>query len=284
MAANFDVKSVKSDVHAFFPHEITVPAHLNGRTQLPDIDWLVLSIVEHGQLQNCVIRKDGDKPTLGVGFSRWRAISQINEMVKDAKKRAAWLELHPKIAPTDFPVVALRLKCEFKKWNELEMFIANINENYARNPTTTLDDAHNCAQLKKWDMSDDDIAAVYPGKSASWVKKQLEIASADPKVLKAVADGRIRLNAVSAIAKLSAEQQREAVAGEGKIKPAKKANPAPSKGELKLIASAEDTPDEIKSLIQWILGLAPRAQVRETFDWIPERKPTKAKAVKSAKG
>ncbi len=237
MAAKFDVDSKKSDLHSFYPQDVNIKAQLNGRTELPDIDWLVCSILEQGQLQACVIRKDGDKPTLGLGFSRWRAVSFINELVADEKKRDKWVKAHTELegetiirAAPFIPAEPLRLRCEFKQWSEMEMFIANIHENQARNPTTNLDDAYNCQRLEKWGKSQAEIAAIYR-KSTTWVKDRLQIVSAEPEVLKAVKDHRLKLTAVKAIAKLTADQQRNKVKGEGPVKIERRPNEA--KVELK---------------------------------------------------
>ncbi len=224
MAAKFDVESKKSDLHSFFPQDIDVKAALNGRSDLPDIDWLVVSILTQGQLQNAIVRKDGDKPSLGLGFSRWRAVSFINELVASKTKRAAWIEAHTvkddtgniiEAAPS-IPSEPLRLRCEFKQWSELEMFLANISENLIRNPPTDLDNASNVARLDKWGVDHATIAKTYR-RSVPWVKKCLSIASVEPEVKKAVKDGRVKIGAVAAIAKLSADMQREKVKGEGKV-------------------------------------------------------------------
>lgn len=217
MAAKFEVESKKSDVHSFFPEDIDVKAHLNGRTELPDIDGLTCSILTHGQLQNVVIRKDGLKPSLGLGFSRWRAVSHINELVKNKAKQTEWLEAHQGYV---IPSEPIRLRCEFKQWNEQEMFLANIAENLHRNPTTDMDAANNVAQLDKWGIDHAKIAATFK-RPESWVKKCLKIASVEPEVKQAVKDGRVKLSAMFAIAKLSADQQRAKVEGDGPIEEVK---------------------------------------------------------------
>ncbi len=226
MAAKFDVEATKSDMFSFLPEDIDIKAHLNGRTELPDIDWLVASILQNGQLQNCIVRKDGsDKPCLGLGFSRWRAVSLINELIASETKAAKWLKDHPGIA---LPPSPLKLKCVFLKMSEKDAFIANINENLARNPTNETDHVNNVKMLDKWEVSHEQIAGIYR-RSVSWVKKCLKIASCEPEVQKAIKDGRLKLSAAAAIAKLSSEQQREKVSGEGPVERVKdeKAKPTP---------------------------------------------------------
>lgn len=65
-------------IFKFPADEIKVDAQLNGRQILPDIEWLVKDIAEHWQLEPGIVRKDGDRPALVAGFSRWRAIIEIN--------------------------------------------------------------------------------------------------------------------------------------------------------------------------------------------------------------
>ncbi len=271
MAAKFEVDTTKSDLHAFFPDEIVIKPSLNGRMELPDIDWLIVLILRQGQLQNCLVRRESGKPVLGVGFSRWRAVSTINKMLADGKARKEFCErngISDVLGGEYFPDGPMRLKCMFKEWSEQQMFLANIAENKGRNQTTLLDDAHNCARLEKWGKSVDEIAAVYKCSNA-WVKKCLKIASAEPEVFKAFHDGKIKENAVAAIAKLSAEQQRDAA--EKGIVPKKAKSPAPSKGELKSWLEKPEVPDSFKSLLKFFLGLAPRSEAQAEFDWIPNK-------------
>jgi len=47
---------------SLLPEEIEVDPHLNGRYELPDIGWIVDSILIHGQLQPIAIRKTAGKP------------------------------------------------------------------------------------------------------------------------------------------------------------------------------------------------------------------------------
>lgn len=245
MAAKFEVEATKSDMFSFLPQDIDIKAHLNGRSELPDIDWLIVSILQNGQLQNAIVRKDGsDRPCLACGFSRWRAISQINELVKDESKASKWLKDHEGIA---LPIEPMKLRCSFVKMNERDAFIANINENLARNATTELDNINNVKMLDKWEMDHKAIAAIYR-KPESWVKKALKIASAEPEVLEACKEGRIKLNAVAAIAKLSSDLQREKVKGEGPIEVPKKESGKPSAKEFKLMLSefSESIPDTDK--------------------------------------
>ena len=79
MAVEFDVKGTRTSEYLFAPEQLEIDPSLNGRHELPDIQWIVESILTHGQLQPVTIRRSGGKPVLVAGFSRWRAVSQINK-------------------------------------------------------------------------------------------------------------------------------------------------------------------------------------------------------------
>ena len=244
MSAKFDCETKKGETFSFWPEDIVIKPHLNGRVDSPDIEGLVADILQHGQLQNCIIRKEGDKPVLGAGFNRWRAISTIN---KEKRKLEG------------MPHVPMKLKCVYDQCSELDLFLKNISENEKRTQTTDLDKAHNCKLLTQWEVPVERIAAIY-GRPEAWVKKMLKIASCEPEVLKAVSSGRLKLTAAAAIAKLSSEQQREKVKGEGKIKAEKptKAAKSPEKDDLRarLVELSTDgaVPLEFGLFLKAILG------------------------------
>jgi len=189
---------------SLLPEEIEVDPHLNGRYELPDIGWIVDSILIHGQLQPIAIRKTAGKPVLVAGFSRWRAVSKINAD-----------HLTPK---------PLRLRCSYTQKTEKEAFLANIEENRVRNATTPIDDAHNIQRLINiYQMSLEEIKDAYRAQSGAWVKTRLELIQATPAVEKAIRSGKIKGPAARAVAKLSREHQdRLAKVAEekGKITPA----------------------------------------------------------------
>lgn len=214
-----------------FPEEIEIRPEMNGRQDKPDIEWLITSILEHGQLQPCGIWDDGGQAVLSFGFSRWRAISEINKR---------------KLAPNK-----LQIKCVYVNCNEKGAFIRNISENRMRNETTPIDDAHNIRHLADaWQMPEAEIARIYFPTAATedelkravkWIHARLELIKLTPESEKAMKDGRLTETAAAAIAKLSAAQQRAALSSkEGKItakdiKGLKSSKPRAAKvdGELK---------------------------------------------------
>jgi ParB-like chromosome segregation protein Spo0J len=208
MAVSFAAEHSRTSEYRFLPEKITIKSDLNGRHDLPDIEWLKKDIQERGQVQPVTIRKDGDRAVLVAGFSRWRAVSELNKGRKEADK--------------------IQLRCTYVLCSEAEAFMANIAENRFRNSTTELDDAHNIKRLlNNYSMTEEQIAAVYfptadtqqeQKEALKWVRGRLKLVALAPEAEKALKEGRLKLPAAKAIAKLSEEQQRAAVKGEGKVK------------------------------------------------------------------
>ena len=203
MAVEFDVKGTRTSEYLFAPEQLEIDPSLNGRHELPDIQWIVESILTHGQLQPVTIRRSGGKPVLVAGFSRWRAISEIN------KKKLA-----------EKP---LALRCSYTQLTEKQAFLANIEENRVRNATTPMDDAYNLQRLiNVYQMTPAEAADAYRA-SMSWVKGRLALIEATPEVEKQIRAGKIRGPAAKAVAKLTKEHQTKlakVAAEKGKVTPA----------------------------------------------------------------
>jgi hypothetical protein len=223
MPASFNVEMKRDAIYKCMPENIEVRPELNGRQDKPDIEWLISDILKHGQLQPVGIWSDAGTPVLSYGFSRWRAISEIN-------KRG--------LTPQPFEI-----KCTFLKTNEQGAFVRNISENRMRNETTPIDDAHNIQRLFTWMMTPEQVANVYfpmaatveeVKKAVKWVNDRVELIKLTPEAEQAVISGRLNETAAQAISKLSAAQQRKALAKEGKIT-AKEIKPAKPK-KLKIDA------------------------------------------------
>jgi ParB/RepB/Spo0J family partition protein len=207
MAVQFAVKHSRTAEYRLLPEDISIKPEMNGRHEKPEIDWLITDILANGQHTAVIIRNDGGQALLVAGFSRWRAISEINKR---------------KLAP-----VPLQVRCTYLQCNEAEAFLVNISENRFRNPTTPLDDAHNIKRLLKvYAMTDDQVAGVYfpTAKTESelktarkFVKDRIALISLSPEATEAVRSGRVKENAATAISKLSQDQQREVLKKEGTI-------------------------------------------------------------------
>jgi ParB family chromosome partitioning protein len=203
MAVEFEVKGSRTSEYRFLPEQLDVQPEMNGRHDLPDIQWIVDSIIKHGQLQPVTIRRTAGRPVLVAGFSRWRAVSKIN---KD--------KLLPK---------PLELRCSYTQLTEKQAFLANIEENRVRNATTPMDDAYNLQRLiNVYQMTEQEAADSYRA-SVAWVKGRLALIEATPEVEKEIRKGTIKGPAAKAVAKLSKEHQTNLakVASEkGKLTPA----------------------------------------------------------------
>lgn len=243
MAIDFTVPHTRTGEYRLLPENITTRSELNGRFETPDIEWLINDMLAHGQHTPVVIRNEGGLAVLVAGFSRWRAVSEIN-------KRG----LTPK---------PMQLRCTAVKCNEVEAFLLNISENRFRNPTTPLDDAHNMKRLLKWGYTEDQIAEVYfpTAKSAkelaearAFVKERVTLIGLAPEAEAAVREGRVTAPAAKAIAKLNAEQQRAAVAKEGTIErsdvvPAKPKVPKPPPKDAELLRRLGVMLDDIEGML-----------------------------------
>ena len=233
MAVEFEVKGTRTSEYLFLPEQLDVDPAMNGRHDLPDIGWIVDSILRHGQLQPVTIRRTAGKPVLVAGFSRWRAISQINKD-KLAEK-------------------AISLRCSYTQLTEKQAFLANIEENRVRNATTPMDDAYNLQRLVNvYQMTEQECADSYRA-SVSWVKSRLALIEATPEVEKQIRKGTIKGPAAKAVAKLSKEHQRKLakVAEEkGKVtmadvKAETGEKPAPKRAKVDPIIEAADSMADI---------------------------------------
>jgi ParB-like chromosome segregation protein Spo0J len=198
MAVDWQVQATRTDALRFNASDIKLKPELNGRHDLPDIEPLIADIVANGQLVPCLVRNDGGTPILIDGHSRWRAIVEINKR---------------KLAP-----VPMKVSCILFKGSEKEAFLVGISCNKARNSTTPTDDGHNIARLERYGMSMQEIAAFYQ-EEESWCKKRLALVSLTEASRKAVKEGKVKPSAVTALAKLSEDQQREKVKAASVEKP-----------------------------------------------------------------
>lgn len=207
MPAKFDVKMTRDALYKCFPEEIEARADLNGRQEKPNIEWLIADILRHGQLEPVLIWNDGGSAVLAAGFSRWRAISEINKRKLTQNK--------------------LQIKCVYINCNEQSAFIRNLSENRMRNPTTPIDDAHNIQKLFDWTMDEKQVAQIYFPIAATddevkdaikWIRERVNLIRLTPEAERAMRDGRLNETAAQAISKLSGAQQKELIKNnDGKI-------------------------------------------------------------------
>ena len=132
MAVRFDLDIKRGDVLKVWPEDLIVDQTKNGRFIQPDITALRQDIKDNGQRDPVSVRPvvlhGGERGLeLVKGYSRWRSITDINKHCKPEERR--------------------RILCLLIDTNEEGAFTDNIRDNYFRNQTTIIDDAHNVQRL-----------------------------------------------------------------------------------------------------------------------------------------
>lgn len=279
MAVQFAAKHSRTSEYRFLPEDITINADLNGRHEKPDIEWLITDILRVGQSTPVVIRNDGGKAVLVAGFSRWRAVSEINKRGLSAM-------------PT-------QLRCTYVQCTESEAFLINISENRFRNQTTPLDDAHNIKRLLNvYGLTEEQVGAIYFPTAKTeqelkfarkFVRDRVGLISLSPEAADAVRSGRVKESAATAIAKLSQDQQRKVLnSKEGSIErkdvvPAKprQAKPTPQVDrELmrRVTLALEDVAGVLGDDNENEYIEVDRRHLRDLWDYVQEMKKAKAAA------
>jgi ParB/RepB/Spo0J family partition protein len=278
MAVQFAVEHKRTSEYRFYPEDVTIKPDLNGRHEKPEIEWLITDILAHGQHTPVVIRNDGGAAVLVAGFSRWRAISEIN-------KRG--------LAP-----VKLQVRCTYVQCSEGEAFLINISENRFRNPATPLDDAHNIKRLLNvYQMTDEQVAGVYFPTAKTeieikaarkFVKDRIALISLSAEAEDAVRSGRVKESAAVAIAKLSQAQQHEVLKKEGTIdrsdvkKPGTPKAPKPVTRDLELMRRVTATLEDVAGILldddcpEYVE--IDRQLLRDLYNYVEEIKPKAAAA------
>ena len=202
MAFNWEIAVKKSgEEWTPLPEEITVKALLNGRHDEPDLEPLIASILELGQLQPVTIRREAGKPVLFAGFNRWKAIATINRKGLTGKMR-------PDAS------VPMRVRAVVRNVDEETGFFANIAENNVRTPTTELDDAYNLRRLiDGYSLTEEEAGQRYD-KPVKWVRARLELIQLSKPAQKAYKEGRLLGPQARKLAKMATEQQNEIVASQ----------------------------------------------------------------------
>jgi|ERR1700722_2552504 len=244
MAVDFDVADGKrTSEYGFFPEDIEVTPELNGRHDLPDIQWIVDSILKHGQLQPVTIRRTQNKPVLVAGFSRWRAVTEINKKGLAEKP--------------------LRLRCSYTQLTEKQAFLANIEENRVRNQTTPMDDAYNIQRLiNVYQMTEEEAADAFRA-SVSWVKGRLTLLELTADAEKEVRSGRVAPSAAIHIAKLTKEQQKKVIEKNGKITAATVREVVPPTPKPSKVNGSQDGPLEAA---QALVKSISKAEIKDLRD------------------
>lgn len=238
MAVTFEVEHTRGTVYLFNPADVVINASDNGRHDLPDITELKASILEHGQQQPVAVRNQDNKPVLVMGFSRWRAIAELNQ---------------------EYPERKIKLKAVYVRCDQIGGLLLNHEENRRRNATTPLDDAHLFARLESYGWEHKEIAAKLKV-TPVFVKQRLALIEASLELQEAVRTKRIPANAAAKIARLAVSVQRKTVAGNGKVSREAVAEATetvikPSLKQVRDYVHQHTGPGESKDVIEFCEGL-----------------------------
>jgi len=227
MAVEFanDTTKRAETLYSDWPENILVEPELNGRHINTDIESLAADIEAHGQEQPVGCSKNDDgQPVLRFGHRRYRSIVLLNKKNPEARRKIVF---------------------KYVKGTEAELFGITIRENRNRMDVSPIDDAVNIRILEsRFGLTHEDIAAIYfpeaktkekLAEALRFVAQRAALQELAPEAAQAVRDGRVKLTAAVALAKLTKTQQRERVAGSGKIKGSdvRKQAPAPVKAAPK---------------------------------------------------
>ena len=202
MAVDFTVPVRRGSQYFIDPKDIVIKPELNGRYDEPDVEELIESMVANGQYTPCLVRSDGGKPVLLEGHRRWRAAVEINRR---------------KLVPGRFA-----LCCTYFRGNEKDGFLAGVRVNHERQATTPLDDSFNISRMRRWGMSDEQVAEVF-NEDVAWVRRTEKLISLSEDSKTAIKDKKVKPSAVSALAKMTQEEQARAVKSASKERPVTKA-------------------------------------------------------------
>ena len=197
MAVEFKVEHTRTSEYLIAPRDLTIRPQLNGRFDAPEIEDLLQSLIDIGQTTPILIGNNGGHPYVIAGHRRWRAAV---EGITTGR------------LPKTF-----KLRCVYFRGTEVEEFQACVSENLDRAETSPLDDAHNIARFERFGMSPEEIAVFYHRKledgspDTPWVRSRLALISLSADSVAALKAGRVKPNAVAILAKLSKEQQSQAL-------------------------------------------------------------------------
>lgn len=210
MAVSFatDSMSRSGALYVDYPENILVEPELNGRHEHTEIEDLATDIEKNGQMSPVGIRKnDQGQAVLVYGHRRYRAISLLNSR-NSANPR--------------------KVICNYFAVGEDEAFAMAIGENRFRRDVSPIDDCANITvMVRRFGKTLEDIATVYFPEARTpeaklealkFVKTRAALVELAPEAATAVREGRVKLTAAVALSKLTKDQQRAKVKGEGKVK------------------------------------------------------------------
>lgn len=256
MAVTFETKQAveRGSSYFFTPSDIVIDAANNGRHTLPDITALIADIKANGQQIPVLVRKDGTRPVLVEGHSRWRSIVEINKDLPPDKRLKVW--------------------AVYMRGNEVDGLIAGFSANRLRNALTPVDEGYFVVRMEKYGKTLEEIATIC-GEDVPWVKQRRDLTMLVPDAQASVASGELNLNAAKSLSKLSSDVQRRALKERdknGKVTPAS-IRAITSNGHAKKPARPSLT--QVRAVLQGIAahgefpgGLGRSASVDKLCEWL----------------
>lgn len=198
----FDAPSATNgSMYLIDPREIQIREEYNGRHEEPSVDDLIEDFLnpDIGQMQPVVLTKDDDRaPVLIAGHRRYRAAIEVTRRKK---------------GPFDG---VFKIKCVYYRGSPFDCFMLTVRENLKRKDVSPTCDGWNILKFRNFGMSDEDIAIKVYGRTTldgkpdtKWIQDRAALADLTPEALEAVASGRVKPNAITSLAKMKKQAQRD---------------------------------------------------------------------------
>ena len=198
----FDAPSATNgSMYLIDPREIQIREEYNGRHEEPPVDDLIDDFMNPkiGQIEAVILTKDEDRmPVLIAGHRRYRAAIRITEK---------------KAGPFDG---VFKLKCTYFRGTPMECFMLTVRENLNRKEVSPACDGWNITRFRNFGMPDEDIAIKVYGRrtldgkaDVKWIEDRAALIDLTPEALEAVASGRVKPNAITSLAKMKQQAQRD---------------------------------------------------------------------------
>lgn len=194
------------------PVKILRPNHeLQGRfsAEPKNVMGMVNDLLEHGQEQNVIIRKNHENQPLLVAGNRRHAAGVLINTKREDKEFLAGLTEKALAALQTMADQPFLLKVELRaELNDQDAFMANVRENVGREDLSPMDRLKIILTLRdKFKMKDKDIAAVF-GKEPWYVYHHLKLASLNPEIQDAVDKGILSLEVAAKHLATTPEESR----------------------------------------------------------------------------
>jgi len=204
--AGDDVK--RGDLFHVDPFQVEVKEDLRGRCQPPSHDYiaaLAVSLLEHGQLQPVVARRNSDQRlVLTAGFTRCAAVRMIRKGFTYAPEGQE---------PQEYKDENFKLQVKVSDCNDEQAFIRNVVENAQRKATSPMDDAINQERMREnYGMNDSEIARTYGYSSSVKVGRLKKLLLLEKPEQQLVHDGKLSVQGGIDLLDVPPEKRAQVVA------------------------------------------------------------------------